>query len=84
MASVYAESTDTENDNESDRGGFITVNQVAELLHVHPHSVRRWADAGLLPCYRFGARRDRRFAVNEVAEFLEVHAKGKLMSPKVT
>lgn len=82
--SLHTESNEIENDGELNPGDFISVNQVAELLHVHPHSVRRWADAGLLPCYRFGLRRDRRFAVNEVAEFLEEQAKGKLMSRNAT
>jgi len=35
---------------------MLTVPQVADSLNVHPHSVRRWADSGLLQCYRIGVR----------------------------
>lgn len=35
---------------------MLTVTQVANSLNVHPHSVRRWADSGLLQCYRIGVR----------------------------
>ena len=37
-------------------GAMLTVTQVADSLNVHPHSVRRWADSGLLQCYRIGVR----------------------------
>ena len=49
---------------------FLTVSQVAQMLHAHPHSVRRWADLDLLPSYRFGIRGDRRFKAEEVSEFM--------------
>ena len=51
--------------------GLLTIADVARLLHVHPNSVRRWADRGLLRCYRVGIRGDRRFRANEVDEFVE-------------
>lgn len=51
--------------------GLLTIADVAQLLHVHPNSVRRWADRGLLRCYRVGIRGDRRFRANEVDEFVE-------------
>ncbi len=49
--------------------GLLTLREVATLLHVHPNSVRRWADLGLLPCYRVGMRGDRRFRPDDVAAF---------------
>ncbi len=49
---------------------MLTVNDVARLLHVHPNSVRRWADMGLLRSYRVGLRGDRRFSPGDVARFL--------------
>jgi len=36
---------------------FLTVQQVAERLQVHPDSVRRWIEAGLLKGYRLPGRR---------------------------
>ncbi|MDP6549638.1 MAG: helix-turn-helix domain-containing protein [Dehalococcoidia bacterium] len=57
-------------------GALLTVGQVAEFLNAHPHSVRRWADSGLLPCYRIGFRADRRFKLEDLEKFLFTHANG--------
>ena len=54
---------------------MLTVSQVAESLNVHPHSVRRWADSGMLNCYRIGFRGDRRFKPEDVDEFLDARLK---------
>ncbi|PKB82774.1 MAG: hypothetical protein BZY88_03725 [SAR202 cluster bacterium Io17-Chloro-G9] len=51
-------------------GAMLTVAQVAQILNAHPHSVRRWADMGLLPVYRIGVRGDRRFKSQDVEDFL--------------
>ena len=51
-------------------GRLMTVTEVARFLRVHPNSVRRWADVGLLPSYRIGPRGDRRFKADEVAAYL--------------
>jgi len=59
---------------------MLTIAEVARRLHAHPNSVRRWANQGLLKCYRFGMRGDRRFLSDEVDAFLrpgtEFHANG--------
>ena len=57
-------------------GTLLTVSQVAEMLTCHPHSVRRWADMGLLPAYRIGVRGDRRFILSEVVDFLAAGKNG--------
>ena len=49
---------------------LLTVGEVARILHVHPNSVRRWADQGLLPAYRIGLRGDRRFREEDLDSFL--------------
>ena len=41
-------------------GGWLTVGEAAVLLHVHPNTVRRWVDMGLLQTQRVGPRLDRR------------------------
>ena len=49
---------------------MLTVSEVARLLKVHPNSVRRWANEGLLTVYRVGRRGDRRFRVDDINQFL--------------
>lgn len=49
---------------------LLTTAQAAELLNVHPNTVRNWADAALLPSYRIGPRRDRRFRKVDVESLL--------------
>jgi excisionase family DNA binding protein len=50
---------------------MLTTTEVAHLLHVHPNTVRRWANEGFLPVYRLGTRGDRRFKRKEVEAFIE-------------
>ncbi len=61
----------------NDDSNMLTVSQVARRLNVHPHSVRRWGDAGLLQSYRFGVRGDRRFTSEDVDAFMQSHKKRK-------
>ncbi len=51
-------------------GALLTVGQVATLLNIHVNTVRRWSAQGLLPTYRVGPRRDRRFERAEVERLL--------------
>ena len=62
--------------NDAGSMAVLTVADVAQLLHVHPNSVRRWADVGLLSCYRIGIRGDRRFRPGDVDEFLVAKTNG--------
>jgi len=50
---------------------MLTTTEVAHLLHVHPNTVRQWANKGLLPAYRLGTRGDRRFKRKEVETFIK-------------
>ena len=49
---------------------MLTTTEVAHLLHVHPNTVRHWANKQLLHAYRLGTRGDRRFEWEEVDDFL--------------
>ena len=60
----------------SDGTALLTVTQVAQHLNAHPHSVRRWADSGLIHCYRIGFRGDRRFKPDDVKAFLVARTNG--------
>ena len=50
---------------------MLTTTEVAHLLHVHPNTVRHWANKGILPAYRLGTRGDRRFKRKEVEAFIK-------------
>jgi len=49
---------------------MLTVREVARLLHVHPNTLRRWSNQGIIRAYRITARGDRRFRRDEIARFL--------------
>ena len=49
---------------------MLTTAEVAHLLHVHPNTVRHWANNELLHAYRLGTRGDRRFKREDVDDFL--------------
>jgi excisionase family DNA binding protein len=49
---------------------FLTVREVADLLHVHTNTARRWSDLGLLKSYRVGPRGDRRFKAEDINAFI--------------
>ncbi len=49
---------------------MLTVREVADLLHIHANTVRRWSDQGVLRAYRIARRGDRRFKHEDVARFL--------------
>jgi excisionase family DNA binding protein len=49
---------------------MLTVREVANLLHVHVNTVRRWSNRGVLKSYQINVRGDRRFRQVDVALFL--------------
>ena len=62
----------TPDGNEPMARGMLTVAEVAQLLHVHPNTVRNWSDNGLLKSYRLGYRGDRRFSLDDVNRLLVI------------
>lgn len=57
---------------------LLAVGEVAHLLGVHINTVRNWGDRGILPMYRVGPRRDRRFRRKDIILFL----KGSARAPR--
>ncbi|ADK81091.1 helix-turn-helix domain-containing protein [Sediminispirochaeta smaragdinae] len=47
---------------------WMTTTEVADELHVNKQTVRRWADTGLLRCYRIVKEGHRRFDRREIYE----------------
>lgn len=61
---------DSDNKKEHMTEAFLTVREVAELLHVHSNTARRWSDLGLIKSYRVGPRGDRRFKAEDLNNFV--------------
>jgi excisionase family DNA binding protein len=54
-----------------ENGNLLTVGQVSKILHIHPNTVRRWSNSGILTAYRISKRGDRRFKKEEVTLLFE-------------
>lgn len=52
--------------------GLLRMQQASMTIAVHPNTLRRWCDQGLLKCYRIGKRGDRRFKIEDLEELLTV------------
>ena len=50
---------------------LVSVGEASQMLNIHPNTLRKWSDNGLIPSYRIGLRRDRRFAVEDLLAFLD-------------
>ncbi|MBL7125672.1 MAG: helix-turn-helix domain-containing protein [Dehalococcoidales bacterium] len=49
---------------------MLTTGEVARMLNVHPGTVRRWHNRGILKGYRIGPRADRRYRLADIELFL--------------
>lgn len=50
---------------------LLTVGEACKILNVHPNTLREWSNRGLIPSYRIGQRRDRRFVMQDIVDFLK-------------
>jgi len=55
---------------DDDEERLVTVGNAAAMLHVHPNTIRNWADWGYIPSVRIGPRRDRRFKYRDVVKLI--------------
>jgi len=51
---------------------LLPVAEVAHLLHVHPNTIRQWSKDGMLKAYRIGKRRDYRFHIADIENFINL------------
>ncbi len=54
-------------------GKPLTTGLVAKICRVAPRTVTKWADHGLLKCWKIPLSGDRRFDPAEVRSFMERH-----------
>ena len=50
---------------------MLTVREASQVLSVHPNTLRKWSDRGMIPTYRIGNRRDRRFVMSDLVDFMD-------------
>lgn len=53
--------------------GPLSITDAARFLGVHPNTVRRWSDDGIIHAYRVGKRLDRKFRKTDLEKFLETN-----------
>ena len=49
---------------------MLTVKEVSRMIHVHPNTIRRWSNQGIMKVVRINSRGDRRFRRSDIAFFL--------------
>jgi excisionase family DNA binding protein len=59
---------------------LLDISEAAQFLNVSETSLRRWTNAGVLPCLRIGLRRERRFRRADLLSFMEQPAASQLPS----
>jgi excisionase family DNA binding protein len=64
----------------SDTVQLLDISEAAQFLNVSETSLRRWTNAGVLPCLRIGLRRERRFRRADLLSFMEQPAVAQLLS----
>ena len=50
---------------------MLTVTEAAQLLNVHPNTLRRWSNKGIIRTYRIGSRADRRYRKVDIEHFFK-------------
>jgi Helix-turn-helix domain len=56
----------------------MSISGVAAILGLHPNTVRRWSDEGIIPCFRIGTRKDRRFEPQSIIKYYRNNAQGSI------
>ena len=66
---------------------WIGIVRAAKMVYMHPNTLRRWAEKGLIKYTRVGVRNDRRFRKSDVLKFARRYVEGGIeigMNIKVT
>lgn len=50
---------------------WLGIVKAASLVYMHPNTLRRWAEKGLIKYTRVGPRKDRRFKKSDVLKFAQ-------------
>ena len=50
---------------------LLDIREAAEYLHVSEMTIRRWTNSGALKCFRVGGKRERRFHMADLEDFIK-------------
>lgn len=50
---------------------LLKLSEAAEILNVHPNTLRKWDKKGILKAIRFGERGDRRYKKEDIDNLIE-------------
>ena len=50
---------------------LLKLSEAAEILNVHPNTLRKWDKKGILKAVRFGERGDRRYKKEDIEKLLK-------------
>ncbi len=53
-----------------ERDQLLTIQEAAEMLHIHTNTLRRWSDEGKIVSLRINSRGDRRYRQQDIEDFL--------------
>jgi excisionase family DNA binding protein len=51
---------------------MLTTKEASKLLHIHPNTLKRWSDKGIIKAYRITQRGDRRFKQQDIINCLAI------------
>jgi len=54
---------------------LLKISEAAELLNVHPNTLRQWDKKGILRAVRFGQRGDRRYRKEDIMRLVTKSAR---------
>lgn len=49
---------------------LLTLSEAAKVLKVHPNTLRKWDNKGILKAVRFGQRGDRRYKKEDIERLI--------------
>ncbi|PIP56729.1 DNA-binding protein [candidate division WWE3 bacterium CG22_combo_CG10-13_8_21_14_all_39_12] len=49
---------------------LVKITEAAKILNVHPNTLRKWDNKGILVAIRFGERKDRRYKKEDIEQFI--------------
>lgn len=58
----------------SEDSGLLTIKQAANMINVHPNTLRNWEKEGKITAVRIGSRRDRRYPKQVIWQMCQLTA----------